>query len=420
MPLNGSGGVTQPTGSLYPAVASTLIESGKANTSIADIYTILASALYKDGQQTATARIPFAAGIQTDTVTEKTSDTGVTLDSVLLKDGRVDTTQGADIVCSATINLETATGNVVDVTGSTGPVTAITLSQGHWRLVRFTSTPTLTNGASLVLPGGANITAAAGDYALFVGYASSVVRCAMYVRAAAAALLYGLTDPNADRLIFWDDSAGANAHLSLDGLTITGTTLAVDAATDTAAGKVELATTAEVQTGTDTSRAVTPAGLQNGKAVNGTPAATTSGTTKDFPIPAWAKQITVCMNGVSLSGTDNFLIQIGDAGGIENTNYIGCTGSYSNAALDGTAALSAGFTIGAGGTGAILNGAVTLTLSNASNNTWTASGVLGNSAGTSMKSVGGYKSLSAALTTVRLAATGVDTFDAGEVNVLYI
>lgn len=67
-----------------------------------------------------------------------------------------------------------------------------------------------------------------------------------------------------------------------------------------------------------------------------------------------------------------------------------------------------------------MNGAVTLTLSNASNNTWTASGVLGNSAGTSMKSVGGYKSLSAALTTVRLAATGVDTFDAGEVNVLYI
>lgn len=183
MPYNGSGGVTQPGGSIYPAVGNTLIESAKANASIADIYTMLATCLLKDGQQVATARIPFASGIATDTVTEKTTDTGVTVDSVLLKDGRIDTTQGADIVCAATINLETATGNVVDVTGSTGPVTAITLSQGHWRIVRFTSTPTLTHGASLVLPGAANITAAAGDYALFIGYAASVVRCAMYIKA---------------------------------------------------------------------------------------------------------------------------------------------------------------------------------------------------------------------------------------------
>jgi len=180
VPLNGSGGVTQPSGSVYPATANTLIESAKANTSIADIYTILGSALYKDGQQVTTARIPFASGIQTDTVTEKTSDTGVTLDSVLLKDGRIDTTQGADIVCAATINLETATGNVVDVTGSTGPVTAITLSQGHWRLVRFTGTPTITNGASLVLPTAADYTCTAGDYILFVGYASSMVRAYIF------------------------------------------------------------------------------------------------------------------------------------------------------------------------------------------------------------------------------------------------
>lgn len=183
MPYNGSGGTTQPAGSIYPAAGNTLIESAKANASIADIYTMLATCLLKDGQQVATARIPFASGISTDTVTEKTSDTGVTIDSVLLKDGRIDTTQGADIVCAATINLETATGNVVDVTGNTGPVTAITLAQGRWRVVRFTGTPTLTNGASLVLPGGANITVAAGDYALFIGYASSVVRCMAYHRA---------------------------------------------------------------------------------------------------------------------------------------------------------------------------------------------------------------------------------------------
>ena len=40
-------------------------------------------------------------------------------------------------------------------------------------------------------------------------------------------------------------------------------TAIVDAASDTAAGKVELATTAEADTGTDTARAVTPAGLKS-------------------------------------------------------------------------------------------------------------------------------------------------------------
>lgn len=79
-----------------------------------------------------------------------------------------------------------------------------------------------------------------------------------------------LADPNADRIMFWDDSAGAVTWLSLSGLTITGTSIAVDAASDTAAGKVELATGAETTTGTDATRAVTPDGLAGsdyGKAV---------------------------------------------------------------------------------------------------------------------------------------------------------
>lgn len=89
--------------------------------------------------------------------------------------------QGSDIASAGTLNLETATGDIVDVTGTTA-ITAITLSQGHRRLVRFTGVLTLTNGASLVLPGGANTTTAVGDYAEFVGYAAGVVRCARYLR----------------------------------------------------------------------------------------------------------------------------------------------------------------------------------------------------------------------------------------------
>lgn len=90
--------------------------------------------------------------------------------------------RGADITSAASINLTTATGNIVDVTGTTG-ISAITLSDGMERTVRFTGALTLTNGASLVLPGGANITTAAGDFAIFRGYAAGVVRCVAYTRA---------------------------------------------------------------------------------------------------------------------------------------------------------------------------------------------------------------------------------------------
>jgi hypothetical protein len=95
------------------------------------------------------------------------------------------TLHGADIASAATVNLETATGDLVDVTGVT-TITAITLSEGHERTVRFTGALTLTHGASLVLPGAANITTAAGDFAVFRGYATGVVRCVNYTRAASA------------------------------------------------------------------------------------------------------------------------------------------------------------------------------------------------------------------------------------------
>ena len=95
---------------------------------------------------------------------------------------------GADIASATTTNLDTATGNLVDVTGTT-TITGITLSDGHRRTVRFTGACLLTNGASLVLPGGANITTAAGDFAEFYGYAAGVVRCVTYTKAAGTSVI---------------------------------------------------------------------------------------------------------------------------------------------------------------------------------------------------------------------------------------
>lgn len=71
--------------------------------------------------------------------------------------------------------------------------------------------------------------------------------------------LEDLVDPNADRIYFWDDSAGLSTWLTPgQALSISATTLDVATATTTATGVAELATEAEARTGTDTTRTLTP------------------------------------------------------------------------------------------------------------------------------------------------------------------
>jgi hypothetical protein len=93
--------------------------------------------------------------------------------------------KGADIAAAETTNIAGATGNFVTVTGNGGPITAFgTIAAGAWRLVHFSGAPQLThNAAALILPTAANITAAAGDVALFVSLGGGDWRCASYLRA---------------------------------------------------------------------------------------------------------------------------------------------------------------------------------------------------------------------------------------------
>jgi hypothetical protein len=94
---------------------------------------------------------------------------------------------GADTVSTvasaATVNLDNDGKEYQKVSGTTS-ITAITLAQSKQCTVQFTGALTLTNGASLILPGAANITTAAGDVAIFRGEAAGVVRCVSFMRAA--------------------------------------------------------------------------------------------------------------------------------------------------------------------------------------------------------------------------------------------
>jgi len=146
---------------------------------------------------------------------------------------------------------------------------------------------------------------------------------------------------------------------------------------------------------------------------------TTSGTSIDFTgIPSWVKRITVMFSGVSTDGTSIPIIQLGDIGGIETSNYVS-TGSRIGATTVASSSVTSGFGIGsASSSGAVMDGAVTISLFGS--NRWVSSGAITESGNGFTLLTSGGKSLSATLDRVRLTTVnGTDTFDAGEVNIMY-
>ena len=140
-------------------------------------------------------------------------------------------------------------------------------------------------------------------------------------------------------------------------------------------------------------------------------------TSADFTgIPSWVKRITIMFDGVSLSGTDSFLIQIGDSGGLETTGYNGGGARFTVSTLGG-ATFTTGFGFNNATAATFFSGSVVLT--NVTGNTWAASGTLGGSATEFANILGGSKTLSATLDRVSVTRTGTNTFDAGTINILY-
>lgn len=97
--------------------------------------------------------------------------------------------KGADIASATTTDIGAATGNMVDVTGTTTITGLGTIQAGTKRTVRFTGVLILThNGTSLILPTGDNIVTLAGDVAEFVSLGSGNWVCTNYQRVNGKAL----------------------------------------------------------------------------------------------------------------------------------------------------------------------------------------------------------------------------------------
>ena len=150
-----------------------------------------------------------------------------------------------------------------------------------------------------------------------------------------------------------------------------------------------------------------------------TPQASTSGTAIDFTsIPAGTKRITISFFGVSTSGSSQILIQLGDAGGVETSGYLGSAYDSSvGTAQWGTTGASVCYNTGAS---YVYHGAATLVLENSSSNKWIITGAFARSDAAVFNASSGSKATSATLDRVRVTTVnGTDTFDAGEINIAY-
>ena len=133
------------------------------------------------GPTGATGATGATGGGLADVVDDTTPQLGGDLDC---NGAQIQWSKGAD-VASATALPVLTDGNYFDVTGTT-TVTSINTTGGAGTLIKlhFDAILILTHHATdLILPGGANITTAAGDEAEFIEYATGDYRCTNYSKA---------------------------------------------------------------------------------------------------------------------------------------------------------------------------------------------------------------------------------------------
>jgi len=144
---------------------------------------------------------------------------------------------------------------------------------------------------------------------------------------------------------------------------------------------------------------------------------TAPNTYADFTgIPSWVRRITVMLSGASSNGNADFLLQLGNSGGIENTGYVSTSITTDNVGSSTGSNSTSGFIWLTEG---VLLTSGMFVISNVSGNIWTSfhQGVI---APTNIVGGGGTKTLSSTLTQLRITTVnGTDTFDAGTINIMF-
>ena len=132
-------------------------------------------------------------------------------------------------------------------------------------------------------------------------------------------------------------------------------------------------------------------------------------------LPSTVKRITVMFSDISLSGSDNILVQIG-AGSYATSGYTSTTGVFTTGGATNATSSTSGFIMLSGASTDAISGHVVLT--NIASDTWVASGTY-RRAITTMAFTAGTVSILGTLDRIRVTVTGSNSFDAGTINILY-
>jgi hypothetical protein len=291
-----------------------------------------------------------------------------------------------DLASAGTTNIGAANSANVRITGTTTITALGTALSGVTRHLRFAGALTLThNATSLILPGAANITTAAGDTAIAISLGSGNWVVVNYV------------------------PAGGNARAG--AATASGLTLA----TARVLGRVTAGSGAIEEIALGNAAAALSLGINRG-----TEQATTSGTAIDFTgIPAGVRRITVMLDQVSTNSTSPLTVRLGTSGGIVATGYEGIQG-VGDSVPNVFAGISTGFDVYNGAVAEATTGR--MVLENQSGNLWlcTFQGFVVQGASRYFSRTSGRVSLSGALTQLRLTTTaGTPTFDQGAINIMW-
>lgn len=413
MPRNGSGVFNPITNSWSPAINGVSATAIDWNSILADLSSALTQSVSADGQTPISGNI----GMSNNKLTGLAAGSG-TGDSVRWEQ-LFDQGIELDLASASVTDIGVQNTNFLRITGTTA-ITSFGTNYRGPRFVRFADVLTLThNATTLILPTGANITTAAGDTAIIIPKAASSSpngwQVVAYQRASGDSLKQpgAATETTAGIIEIATTAEVATGTDNTRAVTPAG--LVSRASSETQTGLIELATTAEARAGTDATRALTPARLKDAQIQNATPISA-SGAAVDFTgIPSWAKRVLMVVQAGSFSGAGSLRMQLGTSGGVIASGYSGSHSLVTNSVV--TAFAGNGFEIGAASAGNVFTGI--LQLVRITGDVWVGNGVFSLGDTPCTMTTSGYVSLPGTLDRVRFTSTSGANFDGGVVNVFW-